>query len=122
MFRKPEVFKFAKLEVVDYQPVLEGRMSKEEYQNLQTEKELEAIQNRTEEELKGTLKKPSLFDRIKYVINDNMGSKGDLRTIVDSICFEKSKHFIENNTLDIELIVSEIRQNKWLKETLLSRR
>lgn len=34
LFRKPEVYKFAKVEVVDYQPVLEGRMTKEEYERL----------------------------------------------------------------------------------------
>jgi hypothetical protein len=42
--------------------------------------------------------------------------------MVDKICFEKSKVYVENNILDLEKLVSEVRQNKWLKEMLLTKK
>ena len=72
-FRKPEVFKYAKAELLSYQKVLDGKLTDMEYHEMQSELYLEAMNGRTEDELKGHIRLPSWWERFKYSLGDNLG-------------------------------------------------
>ena len=63
-FRKPEVYKYAYAKKLNYNNVLYGKQTAEEYHSLQTAENERAQKSRTAEELEGTIKKPSKCTRL----------------------------------------------------------
>ena len=79
------------------------------------------MEKRTYDEIKGTIKKPSIFSVIWFYILDQFSLEKDNNVMVDQRCFDQAVRNVQNDMLDIESISNEVRQNKYLKHALFNK-
>ena len=63
-YRKPEIYRYAHAEKIDKQPVIDGKMTIEQYNDIQYNANIESMELRTHDEISGKLKYPSAFQKI----------------------------------------------------------
>ena len=69
-YRKPEIYKYAHAKKLDKQLVVEEKMTLDQFNDLQYQENLDSMEKRTYDEIKGTIKKPSIFSVIWFYILD----------------------------------------------------
>ena len=120
-YRKPEIYKYAHAKKLDKQLVIEEKMTLDQFNDLQYQENLDSMEKRTYDEIKGTIKKPSIFSVIWFYILDQFSLEKDNNVMVDQRCFDQAVRNVQNDMLDIESISNEVRQNKYLKHALFNK-
>ena len=108
MFRKPEIYKYARAKKLDYTLVIEKKMSDIEYNQNQQKLNLKAMNERTSEEIKGQIRQPSLRERISFSYEEWFGTLQEKQymTKVDLYCMEQAKKRVDVEMLDIGHILT----------------
>jgi ribosomal protein S17E len=120
-FRKPSLYKFAKAEKLDYNMVIKQEMTLAEFNRRQLELNLQAMNKRTTREIDGHISRKTLRNTIAHFFTKYCSRETNMMFVVDRHCYEVAKEKIENEMLDVHTIISESRQNMWLKDMILTK-
>lgn len=97
-------------------------MTKEEFDEKQTDLNMESLNARSESEIKGILYAPNIWQRLKYsILNICSKSKRLLEHKVNSKCFALAAAKVQTEDLDVTNIVKSVREYQWMKQMLLSK-
>ena len=103
-YRKPEVYKYAHAEKLEYSKVVLGQMTEDEFNKLQEETLEKAEKLRTRQDIEGKIIYPSFLTRLLFTIQEYMDLPRNLMIKVDQNCFERAKTMITNEMLDVRFI------------------
>ena len=79
------------------------------------------MHKRTESEISGHIREPSIWEKMKYMLQVQFSLESDKSIMMDQRCYELAKSKIVSKSLDIKYIALQVRENQQLKQMLFNK-